>query len=61
MMRNGGRLNRKSKSLQSFSPPKIGTFGDIDAVLVGLKNGVSQTQVFEQMKKTYSSDYKIAI
>ena len=33
MMRNGGRLNRKSKSLKSFSPPKIGTFGEIDAVL----------------------------
>ena len=33
MTRNGGRFNRKSKSLKSFSPPKIGTFGDIDAVL----------------------------
>ena len=33
MMRSGGRVNRKKKSLKSFSPPKIGTFGEINAVL----------------------------
>ena len=33
MMRSGGRVNRKKKFLKSFSPPKIGTFGEINAVL----------------------------